>query len=386
MRVLFISSGDDKYGAPKSLFDLMIALKKGHGVTPVLLTKKRNILNDLCDKEGIENHSFWYRDIMAGAPYRNPLMRILKHLVKYFLFCCGALTARNIGRVGIDFSTIDIIHTNLNRLDIGMVIRKKYQLPHIVHLREYKTNNIVFYKRGLINYLNQGTDYFIAISNGVLENWRSQKLTEDKTVLIYNGIAVNETFTPDKVSDGSKLKMIIIGRIEPIKGQLELIKALGHLEKDIRDKIELDIAGEAYHEYKAVLKKEIHALGLDGQVNFLGYVSNIFATLSDYDVGIVCSLSEGFGRVTVECMMAGLAVIASDTGANPEIINDKINGRIYRYGDTLHLALIISELFNDRNELKKLANAGKAKALTAFSSASCADKVYKLYERLLGNT
>ena len=41
MKVLFISAGDYKYGAPKSMFELMVTLKKKYGVEPVLLTKKK---------------------------------------------------------------------------------------------------------------------------------------------------------------------------------------------------------------------------------------------------------------------------------------------------------------------------------------------------------
>ena len=59
MKVLFISAGDYKYGAPKSMFELIVSLKNAYGVEPVLLTKKHNELNDKCNMLGIENYSFW---------------------------------------------------------------------------------------------------------------------------------------------------------------------------------------------------------------------------------------------------------------------------------------------------------------------------------------
>ena len=57
MKVLFVSTADYKYGAAKTQIDMILALKNIHGVVPVILTKKHNALNELCDSLGIENYS-----------------------------------------------------------------------------------------------------------------------------------------------------------------------------------------------------------------------------------------------------------------------------------------------------------------------------------------
>ena len=364
------------------MLDLMMALKENHAVVPILLTKKKNALNRHCEREKIENHSFWYRDIMAGAPYRNRFMRLMKHVVKYLLFLCGGLTYRGVNRAGIDFSKIDIIHTNLNRLDIGIYLSKKHRLPHICHIREYKDEHIAFYKRECISYLNSGVNRFIAISQGVYDSWSNIGIDPDKQVRINNGID-HSNFIIRKKRIDNVLKMVIFGRVEPIKGQLEIVRALSYLDDDIKNLIQLDIWGDAYSDYQALIKEEIERGGLTSQVNFCGYCNDIATKLADYDVGVICSKSEGFGRVTVECMFAGLAVIASDTGANPEIITDGVDGRIYRYGDAAHLAEVVSDLFHDCEQLESLAYAGRKKAESHFTIAKCADAVFKIYQELL---
>ncbi|GFI47536.1 transposase from transposon Tn916 [Lachnospiraceae bacterium] len=82
MKVLFISSGEYKYGAPKSMMTLIKGLKDELNVEPILLTKRHSDLNDYCDRQGIENYSVWYRDIMAGSPYSHKLLTLMKHIVK----------------------------------------------------------------------------------------------------------------------------------------------------------------------------------------------------------------------------------------------------------------------------------------------------------------
>ena len=53
---------------------------------------------------------------------------------------------------------------------------------------------------------------------------------------------------------------------------------------------------------------------------------------------MVCSNREAFGRVTVEAMFAGNPVLAADSGANIELVQDKKNGRIYKNKDLVDLA------------------------------------------------
>ena len=156
MKVLFISAGDYKYGAPKAMFELFVTLKKEYSVEPVLLTKKRNELNHKCDLLGIENYAFWSRDIMAGSAYQNPIFNMMKHCVKYLLYLWGGITQKRVERIGIDFASIDIIHTNLNRNDIGVWISQKYKIPHVWHLRETLIGSAVaMYKPNVIDYMNK---------------------------------------------------------------------------------------------------------------------------------------------------------------------------------------------------------------------------------------
>ena len=384
MKVLFISGGDYKYGAPKSMLELMIELKSSYGIEPVLLTKKQNPMNEQCDKLGIENYSFWYRDIMAGSAYKNPLLNVMKQCVKYVLYMYGGITMHFIEHIGINFDEIDLIHTNLNRIDIGCYLSRKHHIPHIFHLREHGTTDdrVYVYKPKAYHYLNNHVNFFIAISHSVKKAWTKKGLFDNKINVIYNGLNTCGYHSNKHPGDG-RIRIVMTGRIEPFKGQDQLIKALGLLEKEFLSQIQVDLWGDVYNDYKVHLLHLIKQYKLEAIVNFCGYCNDIPKKLSEYDIGIVCSKAEGFGRVTVEYMLAGLAVIASNTGANPEIIQDNENGVLYSYGSEKHLALQIEKYLKNPNLIKTHGTNAVQTALNKYTTTQYAENIYQLYQKVL---
>lgn len=384
MKVLFISAGDYKYGAPKSMFELMVSLKNTYSVEPVLLTKKPNELNKKCDKLGIENYSFWSRDIMAGSAYRNPLLNVMKQCVKYCLYIWGGITQGRVSTCGIDFDSIDIIHTNLNRNDIGAYISKRYNIPHIWHLRELGREDyrVRSYKIGVIDYMNKNADWFIAISEAVSKAWSERGLNDQKIRIIYNGLNTGE-FKQRKEHQTNTIKIVMTGHIQPTKGQDQLIRAIELLPDEVRSRISVDIYGEAYRDYENYLLKFVRRANLEKVVNFCGYCDNVPDKLAEYDVGIVASKAEGFGRVTVEYMLAGLMVIASDTGANLEIIEDEKSGLIYHYGDIQNLAKKIEKVVNDPSIINVIGRRARKVAEEKYSNERYTREVYHLYEKII---
>lgn len=386
MKVLFISAGDYKYGAPKSMFELMVTLKKKYGVEPVLLTKKKNELNHKCDLLGIENYAFWSRDIMAGSAYQNPILNLMKHCVKYFLYLWGGITQKNIEKIGIDFESIDIIHTNLNRNDIGVLISQKHKIPHVWHLRETIAGYAIrLYKPNTIDYMNKNAAFFIAISQVVYKAWIQMGLDKNKMRVVYNGLNTEEFTMRNRADRNStdKLKIVMTGHVQPTKGQDQLISALGRLTADEKRKLQVDIYGEAYPDYKKELTKNIHKMQLDDVVNFCGYCDHIPQKLAEYDIGIIASKEEAFGRVTVEYMLSGLLVIASDTGANTELIEDGKNGLIYPYKDIDGLAARLKLALDAPELIDKLGKEAHVDATLKYSNARYVQEVYDLYREVL---
>lgn len=384
MRVLFISGGDYKYGAPKSMITMIEGLREYCGVETILITKKRNTLNDYCDQHGIENYSFWYRDIMAGSPYTNKFLTIAKHAVKIFSFIWGGIVNNRIDMLPIDFSTVDIVHSNTNRQDLGAYISKRYKLKHVWHIREMgkEDYNVIFYMKECIQYMNANADVFVMISDAVKTKWESIGLDSKKMYTVYDGMDTDKVFK-HVIRDENKIKIVITGHVQPNKGQLHLVQAVARLPKTVRNRIQLDIIGEAYSDYKRLIEMEIEKNEIQNQVRLLGYQTNINEILSQYDIGVTCSKAEGLGRCTVEYMLAGLFTIVSDTGANTELVNNKKTGVIYKYGEIDSLSRAILWGIEHETERYTIAEAGYRIARLKFSKRAYAESIYQLYRKLL---
>lgn len=380
MKVLYISTADYKYGAAKTQIDMILELKNHFGVIPVILTKTHNAFNDLCDENGIENYSYWYRDIMAGSAYSNPLLNIAKHIVKYLLYLRGAVTQRGVLKCGINWDEIDIIHTNHIRIDIGAYISKKTGIPHIWHIKELNQGHvkIIHYKHNCYQYINANADFFIAVTNQVREFWCKAGLEAEKVKVIYEGISCDK-FVPKKKRNDNKLKLVCVGRIEKSKGQLQILQAMEKLPEPIKQNVTLDLVGEPYPDYFRQLQTFIRNHHMEKRVNFFGYCEKISEILSDYDVGILASRGDAFGTVTAEYMAAGLLAIATYT----ELVENMKTGLRYEFGDIDKLCENIIFAYENRDKMDLLSKAGEQRIKTEFSIHNNARQVCELYEQLI---
>jgi glycosyltransferase involved in cell wall biosynthesis len=82
---------------------------------------------------------------------------------------------------------------------------------------------------------------------------------------------------------------------------------------------------------------------------------------------------EQYGRVITEAMASGVPVIASDSGAIPEVVGDA--GILVKERSTSELATMLRRLILDPVLHRELVHAGLARAQTVFSPALQADRL-----------
>lgn len=287
----------------------------------------------------------------------------------------------------IDLHKIDIIHTNSARNDLGAILAEKYQIRHIVHLREFGEEDFGCwtYRGNYVKYLTDRTEKFIAISCAVKACWVAKGIDANKITVIYNGVDCDVITPKQENSDGKDLRLVIVGGVCEAKGQLQAVQALGLLPEEMKPYICLDIVGWGNSSYMDEIRRTAERHNILNKVSFLGVRNDVCDLLKNYDVGLMCSKSEGFGRVTIEYMHAGLGVIASRAGANEEIISEGKTGLLYDLNDTQSLENCIEKFYFDRQLLKMCATEGKSKAITYFTKKINADNIFKQYNQLLDN-
>ncbi|MGN0470460.1 MAG: glycosyltransferase family 4 protein [Acutalibacteraceae bacterium] len=389
MRVLYIADEIIQSGAIKSFMELVTTMHDLHGVEAVVCTSNYSELNKTLENKGITTVIANYGSFMQNSPitwWKIPVKYILSGL-RYFK---NRRKSIKIIEESVDLSTIDLIHTNLNRMDIGIEIAIKHNIPNIMHIREFGGDDFKCwsYRPNYADYLNKNVTEFIAISEAVKKSWNKRGISQEKLNVIYNGVESDKIkkADPKNILNAQKLRLVMVGGVIPSKGQIQAVRAIAKLPNDVRNNVSLDIIGWSSKQYFKIINNEIQRLGLHGIVNVLGAKNDIYDRLCNYHVGLMCSKAEGFGRVTVEYMHAGLGVIASNCGANAELINDGINGLLYDRENTDTLAEAIIRIYNDRVLLSNIAHAGQKYASNNFTKEINASKVYNLYQTVLKNS
>lgn len=381
MKVLYFMNHADQGGAALALYDLIIELKKDTSIEPVVITGRRNTLNQKLTDIGVENYAAPFKNFLSS--YKEPVSVYRKLLtVRYRIG--QYLAIRKIERL-IDFSTIDIIHSNLDRIDIGAILAKKHDIPHVWHIREHADGRdfkLVSVKSDPILYMNSFESNLISISQSVKKVWDAKGLNDNKESIIYDGIR-EELYSPLQNKHNHKLRIIFLGGYAKFKGQEDLIDALSKLPDNLKNKFEVDFYGNGKPDYINYLSRKISENGLSDAMKLNPYKENIWEKVPEYDVGLTCSHVEGFGRVTVEYMMSGLCPIASDGGAMLEIVETGKTGILYEVSNGEKLREAVVWALNNREAVRKIGLAAAEYAAQNFTMKMHAQKVKELYNKIL---
>lgn len=173
-----------------------------------------------------------------------------------------------------------------------------------------------------------------------------------------------------------------IGRIVPAKGIDVLLRALVALAGDWR--LRLVGGGPALDELRTLA----HALGIAERVAFVGQLpsTELPAQYHAIDCLVLPSLTqdnwkEQFGRVLVEAMASGVAVIGSDSGAIPGVIGEA--GLIVPEGDAAALTRAIQDVKDQADLRAALAERGRERFLSRFTNDSIAAATVDVYRGLM---
>ena len=177
-------------------------------------------------------------------------------------------------------------------------------------------------------------------------------------------------------------RILFVGYIVPGKGLDVLLRAVALIGGDFPGLI-LHVVGKGPHaEDMIALSKE---LGIGNRTVFRGHLGEQ-EMLEEYARAWVMVLPavypENSPLTIVEAMASGRAVIASDTGGIPEIVNDGVTGRLFPRRDHRKLAGIIAALLSDRKRLEDFGRAGRKFAEETFDREIVLPRYLSIYEDL----
>jgi D-inositol-3-phosphate glycosyltransferase len=182
-------------------------------------------------------------------------------------------------------------------------------------------------------------------------------------------------------------RLLFVGGIEERKGVDVLIRALAEV-KPIIPSIDLHICGGIRKViYYGKLLSLIQSLDLEKNVTFTGSLSenNLEKEYAEASVFILPSHEESLGLVILEAMATGTPVVATRAGGIPDMIQDGANGRLVDCGDDKQLADVIVSLLLEKEQRKRLGDAGRQSALQ-YLPEHIARQHLDVYNRILNQS
>lgn len=382
MNILIVAGEGTKNGASHALLQMAVNLAKKPDIILTVVVNSDSNMADVLKEHGCKvvviHYSAFIQPYPAIVWWWFPV-RFIYQGIKYWY---GRIFALKELEKKIKIENIDLIHSNSRRIDLGAVLSAKYKIPLIWHIREFSDGafRCFSFRKNYIQLMNSTASCFIAVSDSVKKHWFNKGLNEQKLLRVYDGVRLRDSVQNRKVDLKNKriIKLVMTGSLQPPKGQEQAIKMMAALKADGLS-FTLDLIGDGSWPYTMKLKKIIKGLELEKSVRLLGYRNDVYDMLPNYDIGLMCSQDEAFGLATAEYLMAGLPVLASDSGANRELVREGIDGYLYDYENIQDMKEKLFKIINEN--LGGLQSHQYAKR--RFSDVANAENIYNIYLNIL---
>ncbi len=198
----------------------------------------------------------------------------------------------------------------------------------------------------------------------------------DEVAVVYNGVDVPGNLPAASTNAGPVIG--IVANLRPIKRIGDAIRAFAKIAEKHPEAI-LRIVGGGD---EAGLVQVASRMNVAGRVQFTGRIESPGDELTNFSVGMLTSESEGLSNSIIEYMLAGLPVVCTSAGGNPELVEEGVNGFLVEVGDVSAMADRLDQLLRSGELRRSLGQAGRAKAQRKFSTVRMVEAHEELYARL----
>ena len=224
--------------------------------------------------------------------------------------------------------------------------------------------------------------YALVGSEASEEVWRAKGYRGPSRVIPQFGIDPTIFHPPQKRDRGRAFTMGAAGRLVPEKGFDLLLEAVASLP----GLWQLQIAGDGPE--RRALARFAREAGIADRVHFEGAIpsTQMPAFLRQLDALVLPSRTlpnwkEQFGRVLVEAMASGVAVVASDSGEIPNVVGEA--GLLFQEDNEDQLRAHLRALLQQEGLRDELGEAGRRRVLNHYTQAQIAARTVDVYQEMM---
>lgn len=188
--------------------------------------------------------------------------------------------------------------------------------------------------------------------------------------VVYNGVAGPAAAEPTTYDGKRPLRVLLLGRVNRIKGQEVLLEAIAAMPAELHSRVEVRLVGGAFEspERERALAELVASMGLAAQVSVLPFVPDPSVHYRWADIVAVPSRRpESLGRVAIEAMAYGRPPLVSAIGGLVEVVSDGETGWHVPPGDPAALGEKLREIILRPDSWRGFAAAGRTRYEAIFS-------------------
>ena len=372
-----------EYGGATTHLVNLINSKSFKGIKFCIITNRGNkavksILH-FCEKKNIK---ILYYNSLFIPYFEKKILKFFHYILKPLLFIISILQMYNI----LKKISYDLLLTNLGgygdfRSELSALIAAKIQkkknsflLIHHCYSKPFFWNNLVNkFLSSIIGKLTKGIIFVShATKKNISKNTNLLKFSKSKIKVIHNGVDT-KVLNKNKIrlfnTGKTKIKVLMLSRIESYKGHEDMIEAFSILPQKIKSKYKIFFVGSGNPKHIKKLKNRINNLRLDKYFKFFNYL-NYDSIRIFKSVDIFFSLTrdfEAFGYSIAESLLAETPVVSTKVGGVVEFLN-KENSELIETRNIKQINKIFIEFIKKRKYFKNKAIKGKLLIKKKFNS------------------
>lgn len=364
-KILCVHQGYELYGSDRSFLACVSIIRKTYprAHITVHLPKKGPLYDAL--KESADRIITGHMSVLRRAYLGLPLLWEIPGLVINLWTTYQAI------------QSYDVIYINSPLVISYSLLGRSINKKKILHLRELEGG------------LTQKILRFLSWcwSGKTIANSLATQKAYHADYIVYNGIET-PLYEAQEYEDHTCLHILHMGRFNAIKGQGVLVEALALLPEDVLKNIRVRMVGgyfENQSHHLRQVKNQIQRYSLEKSIEILPFSETPEEHFKWSDIVVVPSVRpESFGRVAVEAMSWRKAVIASDIGALPELIEHEKTGLLTEPGHPQALSDALLFYYNHPFHVKQHGEKGAARFDMLFNEQKHTQQFQGILNEVIG--
>ncbi|PFK37439.1 glycosyl transferase family 1 [Bacillus cereus] len=226
----------------------------------------------------------------------------------------------------------------------------------------------------------RASDQIITISNSFHSPLKEYGAKIEQLVTVHTGIHFHQASIL-KQEYNDNLVISCVSRLSPRKGHDILLKALSQIQRDLSN-VEIWIVGDGVMRER--LEDQVLQLGLDN-VRFFGRRTDISEILSSSTIYVLPTINDNFPISIIEAMFSRQAIVTTNCGGIPEMIQNGKTGIICEPGNVQQLSDALKLLLANKSLRECLGRNAQEYSRQHLTQGGMISKIERIYHSFISD-